>query len=292
SAALPMFDIKPAVAYKVNDKLSLGLGADIYTFADFIGDGHAELRQNAPPGLAVPAGTPLELNGNDTAAGFNVSLLYTPIRNEQGKPLVNIGFQYRSQAMLHLQGEFRANGALLANTRATLVLPQIFTTAFAVWPVRDSAHEWKLEMDVDYVGWKSNRNLNVDLSTGGTSPIPENWQNNFVLYLGTEYKWLQLYWRSQTPIPESTFDPRVPDSDNHNISIGAGLLCKEQAKFLGIIPCGSEGGLLKTKAVGIDVAYQAIIYETRTVTGNNNPTVNGTYNTILHTGVVNLRVNF
>lgn len=305
SAVLPMFDIKPTLAYKVNEMLSLGLGADIYTFADFIGDGHAELQQNALPGLVVPPGTPLELNGNDTAAGFNVSLLYTPFRNEQGKPLVNIGFQYRSQATLHLQGEFRANGALLANAQATLVLPQIFTTAFAVWPVRESEHEWKLEMDVDYVGWKSHRNLDVSLSSGGVLPIPSNWRNNFVLYLGTEYKWLQLerlpnwetalragYWHSQTPVPDATFDPRVPDADNHNISIGAGLLCKEHAKFLGIIPCRGTGGLLRTTAVGIDVAYQALIYETRTISGNINPTVNGTYNTILHAGIVNLRVNF
>jgi long-chain fatty acid transport protein len=304
SATLPLIDIKPTIAYRLNDKLSFGFGADIYTFADFVGSGHLELKQNAPPGLGVPVGTPLELNGNDTAAGFNVSMMYTPYRNEKRKPLVNIGFQYRSQATLHLQGEFRANGALVANTRSSLVLPQIFTGAIAVWPIRDDSHEWKLEFDVDYVGWKSNRNLNIDLSTGGTLPFPQNWRNNFVLYLGTEYKWLEVkrlpnweaalragYWRSQTPVPDATFNPTVPDSDNHNISIGLGVFCRNSARFLGLIPCGS-GRFVDTNAMGLDVAYQALIYETRTITGNINPTVNGSYNTLLHVGIISFRLNF
>jgi long-chain fatty acid transport protein len=301
-AQLPLIDIKPTVAYRLNDKLSFGLGADIYTYASFFGSGHLELKSTAPPGGAIPAGTPIEINGNDTAAGFNVSMLYTPYRNDAGKPLVNIGFQYRSQVTLNNRGQFLVNGALAADTRNSLVLPQIFTGAFAVWPVRDAAHEWKLEMDVDYVGWKSNRNLNVDLSTGGTLPFPQDWRNNFVLYLGTEYKWLQLerlrdweialrggYWRSQTPVPDATFNPAVPDSDHHNISIGAGMLCKERGRFLGLIPCS---GVLKTTAIGLDVSYQTVIYETRTIAGNINPTVNGTYNTLLHVGSVSVRVNF
>ena len=41
-----------------------------------------------------------------------------------------------------------------------------------------------------------------------------------------------------------------------------------------------------------DLAYQAILYENRTVAGNINPTVNGTYRTTLHVGSINLRVNF
>ncbi len=301
-AKLPLIDIKPTVAYQLNEKLSFGLGADIYTYASFLGSGQLELKSNWPGGAGIPAGTPIELNGKDTAAGFNVSMLYTPYRNEAGKPLVNIGVLYRSQATLRQQGQFLVNGALAADTRSSLVLPQIFTGAIAIWPLRDAAHEWKLEMDIDYVGWKSNRNLNVDLSTGGTLPFPQNWQNNFVLYLGTEYKWLHLgrlpgwevalrggYWRSQTPIPDATFNPAVPDSDHHNISIGAGLLCKDGARFLGVIPCS---GLLKTTAIGLDVSYQALIYETRTIAGNINPTVNGTYNTTLHVGAISVRINF
>jgi hypothetical protein len=45
------------------------------------------------------------------------------------------------------------------------------------------------------------------------------------------------------------------------------------------------------------LAYKALTYETRTVSGNANPiaipgSVKGTYQTMFHVGSVNLRVNF
>ena len=304
TAQLPLLDIKPTVAFKLNDQLSVGLGADIYTFASFIGEGQFEQKFNNPGIPGIPLGTPLEINGNDTAAGFNVSLLYTPIKNEQGKPLVNVGVVYRSQATLHLNGEFRANGAHVANANSTLVLPQIYSGGIAIWPVRDADREWKLELDIDYVGWKSFRNLDVHLSNGATLPFPQNWRNSYVVMLGTEHKWLQVerlpYWevavrggyiRSQSPIPDATFNPTVPESDFNGLSVGLGLLCRENAAFLGLIPCGRIGSAGRG-AVGIDIAYQAQLYESRTISNNVNPTVDGRYRTVLHVGAINLRVNF
>ena len=69
-------------------------------------------------------------------------------------------------------------------------------------------------------------------------------------------------------------------------------MCRDNGKFFGVIPCGGSGKTLSPKGLGIDLAYQAILYEARTVAGNVNPTVNGTYRTTLHVGSLNLRVNF
>lgn len=310
--ALPLIDIKPSLAYKLNDHLSVGLGADIYTFASFYGEGRSVTRFNSSggPGLPPP-GTPIEINGSDTAAGFNVSLLYTPLRNADGRPLVSIGLVYRSQATLHLDGKFVANGMRVSDTSTTLVLPQIFTGGIAVWPIRDAAHEWKLELDIDHTGWKSVRNLDVHLSTGATIPFPQNWRNAYTFMVGTEYKWLDPamlrewevalrggYWHSQTPVPDQSFLPTIPDADQHAISAGLGLLCRGTGRFLGLIPCSAaRGSSFWPKAIGIDVAYQVILYETRTVSGNANPVaipgvVDGTYHTIFHVGSINLRANF
>ena len=88
---LPLLDIKPTLAFKVNDYVSLGLGADIYTFSGLFGEGHVEKRFQWPGGLGIPAGSKMELYGKDTAAGFNASLLYTPLRNADGKPLAKSG---------------------------------------------------------------------------------------------------------------------------------------------------------------------------------------------------------
>jgi long-chain fatty acid transport protein len=312
SQTLELFDFKPTLAYKLNDQLSVGLGLDIYTFLNFWGEGHAETKFNSSgaPGLP-PAGVPLEINGKDTALGFNASFMYTPFRNADGKPLANVGFVYRSQATLHLDGQFLAGGALVADASTTLVLPQILTGGVALWPVRDKEREWKLELDVDFTGWKSVRNTDVHLSSGATIPVPRNWTNSFTTMIGTEYKFLQLeqlphwevalrggYFFSQTPIPDATFSPGVPDSDSNAISVGLGLLCKGEGRFLGVIPCDSSGGSpLLPKAIALDLAYQAILYESRTVTGSVPPltlpgTVDGTYHTTHQIGSINLRMNF
>jgi long-chain fatty acid transport protein len=310
--ALPLIDIKPTLAYKLSDQLSIGVGADVYTFASFWGSGQSVTKFNSSggPGLPPP-GTRMEVNGGDTAAGFNVSLLYTPIRNGDGKPLANVAFVYRSQATLHLDGNFLANGGLVADASTTLVLPQVFTGGISIWPVRDRSHEWKLELDVDLTGWKSVRNTDVHLSNGTTIPFAQNWRNSYTTMIGTEYKWLRPeklpawevalrggYWHSQTPIPDSSFLPTVPDADQHAVSVGLGFLCKDDGRFLGLLECGNtEGRALRPKAIGLDLAYQAIFYETRTISGNLNPVaipgvVNGTYQTSFHVGMINFRVNF
>lgn len=310
-AALQLLDIKPTVAYKVNDRLSVGLGMDIYTFSSFIGEGQYEQRLIGGPAVGPLAGASLEINGKDTALGFNVSFLYTPLVNADGKPLANIGLVYRSQATLHLDGEFRANGALVSDASTTLVLPQVLTGGIALWPVRNQDREWKLEVDVDYTGWKSIRNLDVHLSSGTTIPFQQNYRSGYTIMVGTEHKWLHPealpnwelalrggYWNSQSPTPDSSFNPSVPDADNNAISVGLGLLCKEGGKFLGLFECGRSGGSwYAPKAIGLDLAYKALIYETRTVSGNANPiaipgSVNGTYQTTYHVGSINLRVNF
>jgi long-chain fatty acid transport protein len=122
--------------------------------------------------------------------------------------------------------------------------------------------------------------------------------------LGTEYKWLALeslpnwvvalrggYTNQPTQMPDLTFDPGIPSADLHVLGGGLGLLCKEQGSFLGLMRCGDLGvGSLKPKAIGVDLSFQAALYEDRTVLGNRNPTVDGTYRTTLYNGSVSLRM--
>jgi long-chain fatty acid transport protein len=71
------------------------------------------------------------------------------------------------------------------------------------------------------------------------------------------------------------------------------VVCKEEALFLGVWPCGRHAGRgLWPKAVGLDVTFQTLFSEQRTVRGNLNPTVDGTYKSTYYVGVVNLRMHF
>ena len=301
STALPLIDIKPTVAYKLNDQLAIGVSADIYTFASFLGQGHAEQKQ---VGSGALAGASIELNGKGTGAGATVSLLYTPLRNSDGKPIASIGLVYRTQAVVPLSGSFLVNGAKVADASTNLVLPKIYTGAIAIWPVRTSEREWKLELDVEYVGWKSNRDLDVHLSSGAVIPQPQQWKTVPVVAIGTEYKWLNPGWlpywdvavrsgytRTEDPVPDRTFNPGTISLSSQTLSIGAGLLCKGQGRFLGLVPCGGDSTLWP-KAIGLDAAFQEWFYEPRTVAGNLNSTVDGTYHAYVHLGTVSHKLMF
>jgi long-chain fatty acid transport protein len=298
-ATLPLLDIKPTAAYRFNDYLSIGAGLDIYTFASFAGEGAVQVDAFIPPS------TNLELRAKDTAIGYNVGMLVTPWRTD-GKPRLNLAFVYRSQATLKLHGNFLVNGGLLADARTDLTLPQIFTGAVAFWPLRDESREWKVEVDVDYADWHSFKQLDIRLSNGTTLPEPRHWSGVFIVHAGTEYKWLRPsilpewdiaarfgYIRSQTPVPDNTFEPAVPDANYNSFSIGLGFLCKGEGHFLGFIKCQSPLlGPVSIKGIGLDLAYKNQIYESRTITNNLRPVVNGTWETILHAGVMSLRINF
>ena len=305
--ALPLFDIKPTVAYQLLPDLSVGAGADIYTFASFFGEGHAELQSVSPGGLA-PAGSRLEFNGKDTAPGFNLGALYTALRNEDGRPVANLAVVYRSQATLHLDGALLANGVKIQDATTTLVLPQVITGGIAVWPVRNNEREWKVELNVDYVGWKSVRNLDIHLANGAVIAQPQNWKSTYAILVGTEHRWFKIdrlpgweialragYTNQQTQVPDLTFNPGVPSADLHVISTGIGLLCQKNGSFLGLMSCGSLGiGALKPKLVGVDLFYQAFLYEPRTIAGNTGirTSVNGRYDSTLHAGGFSVRISF
>lgn len=161
-------------------------------------------------------------------------------------------------------------------------------------------------MDVDYVRWQSIRNADVQLSNGATLPNPQQWKNAVSVNVGTEYKWLGLtdtrswdvalrtgYIRSHTPVTDLNFDPAFADNDVNVVSVGIGVLCHKGGNFFGLISCAGQGkGFLTKQSMGMDLSYQAFLFDSRTVTGSPNPTVNGTYRTTNHAGGVTLRVQF
>lgn len=304
SVGLPLLAIKPTIAYRINDQLSVGVSANIYTFASFLGEGHGEQKQISAGALGIPAGASVELNGSGTGAGVTASALYTPKRNDAGKPILSIGLVYRSQAVVPLNGSFLVNGAKIADGSADLVLPQVITGGLAIWPVRTGEREWKVELDIEYVGWSLHRNLDVRLIGVATIPQPRDWKNVPVIAVGTEYKWLNPQWLPHwdislrsgytytgDPVPDRTFNPGTISLPAHTLSLGVGFLCTGPGRLLGMIPCSGKSALWP-KGIGLDLAYQEWFYESRTVVGNLNPTVDGTYHAFVHLGTFSLRYLF
>lgn len=299
-ARLPMLTIKPTLACAVNDMVSLGFGVDIYTFASFIGAGGYETRNLLASGLGT------ELNGDGTVVGYNGSILLTPFRNEGGKPLLNFGFVYRTGVRLGMKGFYSVNNRAIADAQFAFELPEVFSGGIAGWPIRDHEHEWKLEYDMEHIGWDAAKNLNVKLSGMPVSVSPQYWHSSYTASFGTEFKWLQPsampdwtialrtgYQHSSTPVPDASFTPALTDADWNKFTLGLGFGCKEKGKFLGLIECGdSQGKRFTAESLGVDLAFQAFFYDTRNVRGNIQSSVNGRYQTTAFVGSISFNLNY
>jgi long-chain fatty acid transport protein len=149
------------------------------------------------------------------------------------------------------------------------------------------------------------RNFDVHLSSGAMLPNPQHWNNVVSVSLGTQYTWLHLprhedwelalragYMHSGSAVPDANFDPAIIDLKSNIFGAGIGLLCRRNGKFLNLVSCGGRKDAPETRAIGLDLAYNVILFEPRTVQGNPNPNVDGTYEAITHVGSINFRLNF
>lgn len=108
------------------------------------------------PGLpSLPAGSNARITGCGHTAAVNVSAMVTPLRNEDGKPLVNFGFVWCGSSDLPLRGDLRVNRPFAAEAKTRLHFPDTYTGGVAVWPWRDGESEWKLYGGVDFVRWST-----------------------------------------------------------------------------------------------------------------------------------------
>ena len=303
-ASLPLIDIKPTFAYRLSDWLSIGAGMDIFTFWTGLVGG-AEQKFISPGLPGIPAGSRVRITGDGTAVGGNASLLLTPLRTVEGAPRVNLGFVWRSAADLPLHGDLHVDGVKIAKSKSGLHFPDIYTVGLAVWPLRNRDREWKLETDVDYVRWDTIRNQRFKFSNGVTLDIPQTWRKAVSVNTGTEYKWIEPsklphwdlalragYIWSETPVSDQNFSPAFPDSNGHVLSAGMGLTCKPGGKFLGLFSCGETDEVSPWHHMGIDLAYQIVLWETRRVLESPNPAVNGRYKSLNQALAVSFRVGF
>lgn len=215
-----------------------------------------------------------------------------------------MGVIWRSQAVLPLHGQVLVDGAPAGSASTAIRFPEIYTFAVAFWPIQSAVRAWKLEGDVDYVRWRSLRNADVHFSNGSVLSNPLQWHNAVSLGVGTEYRWRESeaspwelrpragYFYSRAAVPNVNFTPVVPDENAHVVSAGFGLTCRGSGRFLGLA-CSSNTDLtVRLRGVGLDLAYQAMFFESRLITNNPNPAINGRWDRRSDVGTVTLRLSF
>jgi long-chain fatty acid transport protein len=251
-------------AYKVNDKLSVALGAD-YVYLD------AKL---ANIGASAPfTNREIMLKGTGHGWGYNAAALYK--LNDKW----NFGANYRSLVKIDVDGTAKIAAAGVSNPATTkITLPDTFQIG-AGYKVND---KWLVSATADYTDWTTYHALTIKSATlGGSVTLPKDWTSVWGFHAGTEYKYSDT-WKFRggafydlNPVKEKYFETRVPDSDRLALSVGAGW---------------TKGNIV------VDVSYTYLMFMNRTIHDSvqdlSSNTLNGTYKSAAHLPAIGVSYKF
>jgi long-chain fatty acid transport protein len=208
-------NINPAIAFKVNDQLSLGLGVSAMW-------AQAELTRAVNFSPLSPNASNVNIKGDDWGFGINLGAIF------QATADTRIGMAYRSKVNQHLEGDATFAAPLTAlNTGVTadLSLPENFSVS-AFSRLNDT---WDLMGDVTWTNWSRFNALNI-VRTNGTvlSTTPENWSNTMRYSVGVNYHYSDaIKLRAGLAYDEEAISDqfrtaRIPGNDRKWLALGAG----------------------------------------------------------------------
>ncbi len=101
-------------------------------------------------------------------------------------------------------------------------IPQFMMAGYSFRPTPD----WNFEVDVDYTDWDSLNNVTLT-QRSGTITLPFNYHSSFMYEFGVTRNFGTWhvsagYMYSQNSVPNEYFNPLVPDSNRHVVSVGVG----------------------------------------------------------------------
>lgn len=236
---LKTININPSLAFKANDKLSIGFGINLqYT--------ELELTQAVDFGAACARASVMacaspqnfdgkaKLNADDWSWGYNLGLIY------QFSEATRAGLHYRSKISHRLEGD--GEFEIPDNTAVQTVAAAGGFTAGSIYgkttfPETLSAalhhkinKKWALSADATWTRWNRFQDLTIqsdDVNRLNSSKA-ENWQNSMRYSIGADYAYNQK-WQfragfsyEETPVPSSNFrTARIPDNNRKWFSVGS-----------------------------------------------------------------------
>lgn len=215
---LTVIDIQPTLAYKINDRISVGVGVN-FQHAD------ADLRNRVMLGAATEGNS--KLSGDDWGYGYSLGVQIRPTDS------TTIGLDYKSEVHHHLDGKIQVTnmagaivgvGTVSTDGSAKLTTPDHATLGIA----HKLNDKLTLQGQATWFGWNNFDNITAFRASGAqASRVDQNYQTTWALAVGAEYEandaWtlrggMQF---DQTPTTDEYRTSRTPDGDRTWVSLGA-----------------------------------------------------------------------
>ncbi len=203
-SAMMTVNVNPAIAYRVNENLSLGFGLQ-FQYMD------VTLSQMSPGGLA-------EVTGDDWGYGVTFGALY------EFSNATRMGLGYRSQVAQTLEGNLTVAGAFASNAEAKFTSPDTISAGV----FHEYNDQFAVMAETVWTRWSTFDELRIENGSGGLiSNTPEDWKDVWFFALGATWKPSESWTLrggiayDQTPIPDDRRTPRITDEDRTWLAIGA-----------------------------------------------------------------------
>lgn len=221
------FDINPNLAWKVNDKLSVGGGISLQY-------AKAELGM----GMGMDMG-PMQANvkGDSWAWGWNVGLMFQPVET------VRLGLAYRSHIAHNAEGHTDVGPLNLTSDMKVRIKTPDTVTLSATWEATDAL---RLSGTARWSKWSNFRTLDVQnldftpppaLGAYANVPVENNWDDTWFFSVGADYK-LNGQWTvrggvayDQGPVENQYRMAVIPDTDRVWFSGGASYKYTDNLTF-------------------------------------------------------------
>lgn len=232
--AIESININPSVAYKVNERLSLGFGVNwMHLDADY-----RLATPIAHPALGYlgDAGTRVKMSGDGW--GWNAGLMV------QITPDTRIGLSYRSRVKIDADGSTRLHNRNIPGPFQPLDWDAGASIKLPDTAILSLSHQlntrWQLLADISWTGWSSIPRLSISNSGPGAQDreLDLRFKDSWRVALGTNYH-LNAQWTlkggvawDQSPVQDAHYRPTsLPDNDRYWVSIGAQYRMNKNATF-------------------------------------------------------------
>ena len=228
------FDINPNLAWKVNDKLSVGGGISLQYAKAELGFGF-----DVPSFKTVAHAN---VKGDSWAWGWNVGMMFQPVET------VRVGLAYRSHIAHNADGhttlDINGMGSLTSDMKVRIKTPDTITLS-ATWEATDAL---RLSGTARWSKWSNFKSLSLDNSGSGSAPaidqiaaahstITNNWDDTWFFSVGADYK-LNGQWTvrggvayDQGPVENQYRMAVIPDTDRVWFSGGASYKYTDNLTF-------------------------------------------------------------
>lgn len=225
-------NINPVISYRLNDKLSVAAG-----FSMLYLDATLEKKIDQDAVATLLNGAPItglsdidqQFAGEGWGHGFNLGLLF------KASDRICVGATYRSHIDVNVEGRAKFDNvedpivAMLmqdTNGKADIRLPAQATAGIAF----NLSQDLIVEAGVRWEDWSSTEDLTIELDSPvlgqTTDSIPRDWKATWSYNIGGHYVINESfalnagYLYGENAVPDSTFEPLVPDSDAHLFTFG------------------------------------------------------------------------